>query len=197
MVRIGWRTSRRLVADDALQVEQVRPRSDDRDEAHDELFADRIDRRVGDLREVLLEIGEQRLRLARQRRDRRVGAHGARRFLALRSPSASCRMRDVFLGVAEGLLAIEQRQVGERRPWPPRPAALPERSGAFEPLAIGMACGQRRLDLVVRDRGGPGQGRPAASCRAADATSVMMSSSGIASTPISDAITMRSSLVTR
>ena len=36
--------------------EQVRARANHRDEAHDQLFADRIDRRVGDLREILLEI---------------------------------------------------------------------------------------------------------------------------------------------
>ncbi len=81
-VRIGWRTSRRLVRGHALQVEQVRPRADDRDQAHHEFFADRIDRRIGDLREVLLEVGEQRLRLVRQRRDRRIVAHRAVGFLA-------------------------------------------------------------------------------------------------------------------
>ena len=47
----------------AFEVEQVRPRPDDRDQAHDQLLADRIDRRVGHLGEVLLEIGEQQLRL--------------------------------------------------------------------------------------------------------------------------------------
>jgi len=43
----------------ALEVEQVRSRPDDRHQAHDQLLADRIDRRVGHLREVLLEIGEE------------------------------------------------------------------------------------------------------------------------------------------
>ena len=102
----------------AFEVEQVRPRPDDRDEAHDQLLADRIDRRVGHLREVLLEIGEQQLRLVGQRRDRRVVAHGADRLLALRRHR---RHQDaqVLLRVAEGLLAIEQRQV---RTAPPRPA---------------------------------------------------------------------------
>src|SRR5262245_56550056 len=37
----------------ALQIENVRPRTDDRDEAHYELLPDRIDWRVGDLREIL------------------------------------------------------------------------------------------------------------------------------------------------
>ena len=42
----------------AFEVEQVRPRPDDRNQAHHQLLADRIDRRVGNLGEVLLEIGE-------------------------------------------------------------------------------------------------------------------------------------------
>ena len=65
-----------------LQVEQVRPRPDDRDEAHHELLANRVDRRVRDLREVLLEIGVEQLRLVRHGRNRRVGAHRADRFLS-------------------------------------------------------------------------------------------------------------------
>ena len=98
----------------AFQIEQIRPRPDDGDQAHHQLFADRIDRRVGHLREVLLEIGEQRLRLVRQRRDRRVVAHGADRFLAGGGHRRHQELQ-VFLGVAERLLAIEQRQVRDRR----------------------------------------------------------------------------------
>ena len=43
-----------LLMREPLHVEQVRPRPDDRDETHDQLFADRIDRRIGHLREVRL-----------------------------------------------------------------------------------------------------------------------------------------------
>ena len=133
---------------EALQVEQVRPRSDDRDQAHDQLFADRIDRRVGDLRKILLEIGEQRLRPVRQRRDRRVVAHRARGFFAGRGHRRH-QDADVFLAIAERLLPIEQRQIGAH--------ALARRVGQFleldlgavQPVAVGMALGQRRLDLVV------------------------------------------------
>ena len=53
-----------------------------RHEAHDELLADRVDRRVRHLGEVLLEIGVEQLRLVGERRDRRVGAHRADRLLA-------------------------------------------------------------------------------------------------------------------
>jgi hypothetical protein len=71
-----------LLARQALQVEQVRARADERDQAHHQFLADRVDRRVGDLGEVLLEIGVEQLRFVRQRRDRRVGAHRADGFLA-------------------------------------------------------------------------------------------------------------------
>ena len=123
----------------AFEVEQIRPRADDGDEAHHQLFADRIDRRVGDLREVLLEVGEQELRLVRQRRDRRVVAHGADRLFAGRRHR---RHQDfqVLLGVAEGLLAIEQRQVGDRRGLRGRRQLLELDLRAVEPLLIGMAA---------------------------------------------------------
>ena len=132
----------------ALQVEQVRPRPDDRDEAHHELFADRIDRRVGDLRKVLLEIGEQRLRPVRQRRDRRVVAHRARGFLA-GGRHRRHQDGDVFLAVAERLLPIEQRQVRAHALGRRVRQFLQHDLGAVEPVAVGMALGQRRLDLVV------------------------------------------------
>ena len=95
----------------AFQVEQVRPRPDERDEAHHQLLADRVDRRVRHLREVLLEVGVQQLGLVRQHRDRRVGAHRADRLLA------GVRHRrhqelEALLRVAERLLQIEQRHVG-------------------------------------------------------------------------------------
>ena len=98
----------------AFEIEQVRPRPDERDEAHHQLLADRVDRRVRHLREVLLEIGVEQLRLVRQRRDRRVGAHRADRFLAGRRHRRH-QDRQVLLRVAERLLAIEQRDVGARR----------------------------------------------------------------------------------
>ena len=46
-----------------VAAEQVRPRADHRDQRHHQLLADRIDRRVGDLGEVLLEVVVEQLRL--------------------------------------------------------------------------------------------------------------------------------------
>ncbi len=132
----------------ALQVEQVRPRPDDRDEAHHQLLADRVDRRIGDLREVLLEVGEQRLGLVRQRRDRRVVAHRARGFLA-GGGHRRHQDGDVFLAVAERLLAIEQRQVRAHAcRWDLR-QLFEDDLGPLQPLLVGMALGELGLDLVV------------------------------------------------
>ena len=118
----------------AFEVEDVRARADERHEAHDELFADRVDRRVRHLREVLLEIGVEQLRLAGERRDRRVRAHGADRFLA-RDRHRREQHRQVFLRVAEGLLAIEQRHVGARRARLHRAQVLEHDLRALEPLS--------------------------------------------------------------
>ena len=46
-------------------------------ERGDELFADRVERRVGDLGEELAEVVEEQPRLLGERGDRRVGAHRA------------------------------------------------------------------------------------------------------------------------
>ena len=132
----------------AFEIEQVRPRADDRNEAHDELLADRIDRRVRHLREILLEIGEQQLRLVRQRRDRRVVAHRADRLLALRRHRRH-QHPQVFLGVAEGLLAIEQREVRQRSPRRRGRQLFQHDLGALEPLLVRMAARERRLELLV------------------------------------------------
>ena len=50
---------------------------------HHQIFADRIDSRVRHLREHLLEIAEQQLRLVRKTRERRVDPHRSHRLFAL------------------------------------------------------------------------------------------------------------------
>ena len=96
-----------------VMTQQVRARADHRDEAHDQFLADRVDRRVGDLREVLLEIVVEQARTVRQHRDRRVRAHRAERIVG-RNGHRFEEARGVFLRVAEGLLAIEQGAGGFR-----------------------------------------------------------------------------------
>ena len=88
--------------------QQVRPRPDHRDQRHHQLLADRIDRRVGDLREILLEVVVQQLRLVRQHGERRVGAHRADRIVAFQRHRLEEEL-NVLLRVAERLLLVQQR----------------------------------------------------------------------------------------
>ena len=122
----------------ADEVENVRPRPDKGDQAHHQLLADRVDRRVGDLGEVLLEVGVEQLRLVRHRRDRGVGAHRANRFLTGRRHRRHQEL-GVFLGVAERLLAIEQRHVLAQRAWLDRLQFFKDKLGVGEPGLVGMA----------------------------------------------------------
>ena len=128
VLRIGWRTSSRLRRPAPSQVEQVRPRPDEGDEAHDEFLADRIDRRVRHLGEVLLEIGVEQLRLVGEHRDRRIRAHRADGFLAGGRHRRHQQLQ-VFLRVAEGLLAIEQASRRCAARAAARAAGPPARSG--------------------------------------------------------------------
>ena len=135
----------------AFEVEQVWPRPDDRNQAHHQFFADRVDRRVGYLGEVLLEIGEQQLRPVRQGRDRRVVAHGADGFFAGRRHRRHQDL-EILLGVSERLLTIEQWQVRDRRRFGRARQVLQYDLGALQPFAVRMALRQRRLELFVGDK---------------------------------------------
>jgi hypothetical protein len=76
----------------------------------DDLLADRVDRRVGDLGEELLEVIVEQARLVGEHRERRVVAHGADGLDAV----LGHRGEDdalVLKGVAEGDLALEERGV--------------------------------------------------------------------------------------
>ena len=139
-----------LAARRAFEVEDVRPRADERHEAHHELFADRVDRRVRDLREVLLEIGVEQLRLVGQRRDRRVRAHRADRLLAGHGHRLHEQL-EVFLRVAEGLLAVEQRHVRARLARLHGLQVLEHDLRALQPFLVGMRVRELLLDLVVGD----------------------------------------------
>ncbi len=139
-----------LLLGGAFEIEQVRSRTDEGHERHDELLADRIDRRVRHLGEVLLEIGVQQLRTVGERRDRRVGAHGADRLLAGLSHRHHQEL-DAFLRVAERLLAIEQAHIGASSRRRAARQLMHADLRAVEPLLIGMRGRELRLDLLVGD----------------------------------------------
>ena len=98
---------------DVVDVEQIRLGSDEGDQRHHQLLADRVDRRVGDLCKQLFEIVVEGLVLVGQDSQRRVVAHRAGGFFAVAGHRRH-QEADVLLGVAEGLLAIEDRDLLDR-----------------------------------------------------------------------------------
>ena len=189
-VRIGWRTSRRLVEADVPSRSNRfgrGPMIETR--LITTVLADRVDRRVGDLREVLLEVGGTTASAGPDSAEIGVAAHRAMRRS---SPSGGHRRHqdvDVFLRIAERLLAIEQQQVGTHALGRCGRQFFQHDLGAAEPLVIGVAVRQRRLDLVVGNEAA--SSRSTSSILRAEAiTRVTIWSSGIFSTPISDAITI-------
>ena len=135
---------------DVVGVQQVRLRTDEGHQRHDQLFADRVDWRVGHLGEQLLEVGVQGLILGRQHRQGGIGTHRTGRFFAVLDHRLENDL-DVFLGVAEGLLAIEQRSgrggalfVGGRH-------FVELDADLFDPLAVRLGVGQGILQFLVVD----------------------------------------------
>ncbi len=133
-----------------VDAEQVRARADERHQRHDQFLADRVDGWVGDLGEVLLEVVEQRLGLAGQHRYRVVRAHGADGLLAGHGHGHH-QHAQVFLGIAEGLLAIEQGgrvagitiHIGGQ--------VLQVYLGLVQPLLVGVTLCQPRLQFSIVD----------------------------------------------
>ena len=97
-----------------VDAEQIRPRADERHQRHHQFFPDRVDGRIGHLREQLLEVVVENLGSIRQHGQRRVVAHRAGGFLAVLRHRCEDDLH-VLLRVAEGLLPIEQRDFGTRR----------------------------------------------------------------------------------
>ena len=64
------------------RLQQVALGSDGATHRRDQLFANGVERRIGDLREELLEIVVEQPRAVRQHGERRVGAHRPDGFLA-------------------------------------------------------------------------------------------------------------------
>ncbi len=114
-----------LAARGRARVEQVLLRADVGAERGDELLADRVQRRVGDLREELGEVVEDQPGPVGEHGHRGVGAHRADRLRAGPRHGGEDDAQLLF-GVAEGALAGQQVRRGW--PQPPDPAA-PGRAG--------------------------------------------------------------------
>ena len=118
-------------------------------QAHDHVLADRIDRRVGHLREQLLEVREQRRLAIRQHRQGGVVAHARHRLLTVGGHRGDDHLQ-VLLRVAERqLLGAQRLDPGHPRLAVGQVVDLHDRP--LVPLAVGLAARDAALDLLVGD----------------------------------------------
>ena len=121
-----------------------------REDRRHQLLADRVQRGIRHLGEELLEVIEQRLRAVGEHGQGRIVAHRADRFLAV-CPHRAQDELEVFQGVAERLLALEQRsRIGPRNVRRRRQVGQRYHELA-EPLAVGPGRGDLVLELFVID----------------------------------------------
>ena len=146
--RLGdFQTNRRI---DVGVVQQVRLGTDEGHQGHNQLFADRVDRRIGHLGEQLLEVGVEGLGLGRQDRQGRVVTHGAGSFFAVVAHRLQNDL-DVFLGEAESLLAVEQGGAGSVHLFFSSGHFVELDADLLDPLLIGLGLGQGVLQFLVVD----------------------------------------------
>ncbi|SKZ72283.1 Uncharacterised protein [Mycobacteroides abscessus subsp. abscessus] len=118
-------------------------------DAGDDLLADRVERRVGHLREELLEVVEQHPRTRRQHRDRGIGTHRAD---CLGSGLRHRRDQQVEL-----LGGVTEHQLPQRDPVMGHVLVrqcfdvVDVDETLFEPLRVRMLGGELVLDLLVVD----------------------------------------------
>ena len=117
----------------------------------DDFLPNGVDRRVGDLREELPEIGKQHLMLFRKHGQRNIRPHGSRRLRA-GTGHGKDDLLHVLVGIAEslvqpipgGLLQRRNGMVGQRQ-------VVERKQVAVQPFAIGLAGGVFFLQLAVLD----------------------------------------------
>ena len=138
------------------RIEQVAFRPDRRPHHGDQFLADGIERRIGDLREELLEVVVEQARAIRQHRQRGVGAHRADRLLAA---GRHRRQQDpeIFLRIAEPLLASQHGLVADPRQIRGRRQIVDVDEVLGQPAAVGLSGGELALDLLVRHDPAPGR----------------------------------------
>ena len=134
-------------------LQQIRPRAQIGVGAHHQLFADRVDGRIGYLREFLAEVIGQLAHLGRQHRLGRVVPHRAHWLLAVGDHRLEYEL-EVLLGVPAGQLPAQQplrirrrRQLGRGHC---RQVVQPQLVLAH-PRGEGLDAGQLLLELGVAD----------------------------------------------
>ena len=131
-------------------VEQVLLGTQERLGAHDNLLADRVDRRVCHLGEELLEVVGQDLAAPAEHRQRNIRAHARDRLLAVLGHGKE-DAEDIFLGVAECLLAGQQGvEIGRGNLGRLRQVTQVDLV-LLEPESIGLGAADRLFELLVAD----------------------------------------------
>ena len=115
-----------------------------------QFFADRVNRRIGDLSEQLLKVIVHRLRLIGEDGEWRVVTHRAERLFAGFGTWAEDEAR-IFKGVAEGLLASFDvlEIVGDQCLWFRQVFRMNQ--VVFEPLPVRCLLGDVFFDLAIFD----------------------------------------------
>ena len=131
------------------RVEQVLLGADVGREGGDELLADRVQRRVGHLREQLVEVVVKQPRLVGEHGHRGVGAHRADRLRARAGHGGEDEAQFLF-GVAESALAGQQVRRRRHGPLAVRQVVQVDEAGV-QPVLVGMLGGEDGLDLFVLD----------------------------------------------
>ena len=127
--------------------QQVRFRADGGFKRGDDFLTLPIQRRVGDLRELLGEVVEQHAAAAGQGRHRGVVTHGTERFLTGVGHRGEQQLQILF-GVAEGALTALDGLSGVAHVLAAGQVAHLDRV-AFHPLAVRVLGGEGLLDLLI------------------------------------------------
>ena len=144
------RRQRELAARLRPGLEQIALGSDRRLRRHDDLFADRVDGRIGDLREELLEVVEEELRSLGQHGEWRVGPHRTHGLVA-RGRHGRDQELHVLGRVPEDLLpANDGLAIGMDRSHRRRQILDADHRFA-QPFAVGRLPRDTLLELLVGD----------------------------------------------
>ncbi len=130
------------------RIEEIALRPDGRSHRRHQLFADRVERRICDLREDLREIVIQETRLVREDGKRRVGAHRTNRFFAARGHRCEQQTK-IFLRIAEGQLATGDRLVARRREVRRLGEIFDVHQMLGQPAAVRVRRRELALDFIV------------------------------------------------
>ena len=131
------------------ELEQIALSADPGSHARHDVLADRVERRIRHLSEVLVEVVEEQARSLAERCDRGVRAHRTQRF----GPGLGHRRDEdsqLFLGIAEGALAAPDRGL-RVSDVDAGGQILQSLRAAVYPVGIGVVGGELVLDLCVGD----------------------------------------------